>query len=44
MTFSTAMNLSFDGVQREVDFVAWLGDDGPARVIAQAALIDWLTR
>ena len=27
MTFSTAMNLSFDGVQREVDFVAWLGDD-----------------
>jgi len=27
MTFSTAMNLSFDGVQREVDFVAWRGDD-----------------
>jgi hypothetical protein len=27
MTFSTAMNLSFDGVQREVDFVAWLGED-----------------
>jgi hypothetical protein len=26
MTFSTAMNLSFDGVQREVDFVAWRGD------------------
>jgi hypothetical protein len=29
MTFSTAMNLSFDGVQREVDFVAWRGDVGP---------------
>lgn len=27
MTFSTAMNLVFDGVQREVDFVAWRGDD-----------------
>ena len=27
MTFSTAMNLSFDGIQREVDFVAWRGDD-----------------
>ncbi|MGH8427325.1 MAG: hypothetical protein ACRES7_04990 [Gammaproteobacteria bacterium] len=28
MTFSTAMNLSFDDVQREVDFVAWRGDKG----------------
>ena len=27
MTFSTAMNLLFDGVRCEVDFVAWLGDD-----------------
>jgi hypothetical protein len=27
MTFSTAMSLSFDGLQREVDFVAWRGDD-----------------
>lgn len=27
MTFSTAMNLSFDGINREVDFVAWRGDD-----------------
>ena len=27
MTFSTAMNLSLDGFQREVDFVAWRGDD-----------------
>jgi hypothetical protein len=26
MTFSTAMNLSFNNVQCEVDFVAWLGD------------------
>jgi hypothetical protein len=23
LTFATAMNLSFDGIQREVDFVAW---------------------
>jgi hypothetical protein len=27
MTFSTAMNLSFDGLQREVDFLAWRGDE-----------------
>jgi hypothetical protein len=27
MTFSTAMNLSFDGLHREVDFVAWRGGD-----------------
>lgn len=27
MTFSTAMNLSFDGKQCEVDFVAWQGED-----------------
>ncbi|MGD9879613.1 MAG: hypothetical protein AB7F22_23180 [Reyranella sp.] len=27
MTFSTAMKLSFDGMQREVDFVAWRGDN-----------------
>ena len=31
MTFSTAMNLSFDGLQREVDFVAWRGDDRVGR-------------
>ncbi len=27
MTFATAMNLSFDGIQREVDFIAWHGDE-----------------
>jgi hypothetical protein len=27
MTFSTAMNLSFDGMQCEVDFVAWRGNE-----------------
>ena len=27
MTFSTAMTLSFDGIQREVDFIAWRADD-----------------
>jgi hypothetical protein len=27
MTFSTAMNLKFDGIDSEVDFVAWLGED-----------------
>jgi hypothetical protein len=26
ITFATAMNLSFDGMQREVDFVAWHGE------------------
>jgi hypothetical protein len=31
MTFSTAMSLSFDGAQREVDFVAWLGNDRLSR-------------
>ena len=31
MTFSTAMNLSFDGVRCEVDFVAWRGDERLAR-------------
>jgi hypothetical protein len=33
MTFSTAMNLSFDGIQREVDFIAWRGDDRLGREI-----------
>jgi hypothetical protein len=27
LTFATAMNLSFDGTQREVDFVAWHGEE-----------------
>jgi hypothetical protein len=27
MTFSTAMSLSFDGVRREVDLIAWRSDD-----------------
>ncbi|OAE97426.1 hypothetical protein AYJ54_35650 [Bradyrhizobium centrolobii] len=27
MTYSTAMNLGFDGVEREVDFLAWYGDE-----------------
>jgi hypothetical protein len=27
MTFATAMTLSFDGVEREVDLIAWKGDD-----------------
>jgi len=27
MTFSTAMNLSFNGIHREVDFVVWRGQD-----------------
>ena len=27
MTFSTAMNLKFDGINSEVDFVVWLGND-----------------
>jgi hypothetical protein len=27
MTFATAMNLSFDGIQREVDFIAWHGEE-----------------
>ncbi len=27
MTFSTALNLSFDGLKREVDFAAWHGDE-----------------
>lgn len=26
LTFATAMKLSFDGIQREVDFIAWYGD------------------
>lgn len=28
MTFATAMDLAFDGVTREVDFIAWHSDDG----------------
>lgn len=32
MTFSTAMSLSFDGVQHEVDFVAWRGDERLGRM------------
>jgi hypothetical protein len=27
MTFSTAMNLKFDGIDSEVDFIVWLGED-----------------
>jgi hypothetical protein len=27
MTFATAMNLGFDGVEREIDFLAWCGDE-----------------
>lgn len=27
MTIATAMNLSFDGIQCEVDFIAWRGRD-----------------
>jgi hypothetical protein len=27
MTFSTAMEFAFDGIKREVDFVAWRGDE-----------------
>jgi hypothetical protein len=27
MTFATAMNLKFDGIQREVDFIAWHGEE-----------------
>jgi len=27
MTFATAMNLRFDGIQREVDFIAWHGEE-----------------
>src|SRR5260370_10858924 len=27
MTFATAMKLSFDGIQREVDFIAWHGEE-----------------
>jgi hypothetical protein len=27
MTFATAMNLTFNGIQREVDFVAWHGEE-----------------
>ncbi|MET3912834.1 hypothetical protein ABID59_007207 [Bradyrhizobium sp. S3.3.6] len=27
MTFATAMNVSFDGVDREIDFLAWYGDE-----------------
>jgi hypothetical protein len=27
MTFATAMNLSFDGIQTEVDFIAWHGEE-----------------
>jgi hypothetical protein len=27
MTFATAMNLSFDGIAREVDFIAWHSED-----------------
>ena len=27
MTFTTAMNLSFDGMQCEVDFIAWRGEE-----------------
>jgi len=26
-TFATAMNLKFDGIQREIDFIAWHGED-----------------
>jgi hypothetical protein len=26
LTFATGMNLSFDGIQREVDFIAWCGE------------------
>jgi hypothetical protein len=28
MTFATAMNLTFDDTQREVDFIAWHGEEG----------------
>jgi hypothetical protein len=27
MTFATAMNLRFDGIEREVDFIAWHGEE-----------------
>ena len=27
MTFATAMKLRFDGIEREVEFIAWHGDD-----------------
>ena len=27
MTFATAMNLTFDGIHREIDFIAWHGDE-----------------
>lgn len=27
MTFATAMNLSFNGIRREVDFIAWHGEE-----------------
>lgn len=30
MVFATAMNLSFNGINREVDFVAWYADDWTA--------------
>lgn len=33
MTFATAMNLSFDGIQREVDFIAWHGEPPPEKNI-----------
>src|SRR5262245_22297670 len=26
LTFTTAMSLNFDGIQREVDFIAWHGE------------------
>jgi hypothetical protein len=31
-TFATAMDLTFDGISREVDFVAWHSDDGLSEV------------
>ena len=37
MTFSTAMNLSFGGVEKEVDFVAWRNED---RLTPDAAAVD----
>lgn len=39
MTFTTAMNLSFDSIKREVDFIAWHGEERMQETLRPPQLI-----
>jgi hypothetical protein len=39
MTFATAMSLSFDGIRREVDFIAWCGEERMLQALRPPQLI-----